>query len=91
MFEPIHGSAPDIAGQGVANPIGIFWSATETLRWLGEGEAADLLMRAIETVTASGVKTRDLGGTSNLAQVIEAVIVELKRSFSGVGNIKSKI
>lgn len=90
LFEPIHGSAPDIAGQGVANPIGTFWSAAEMLRWLGESEAADLLTKAIETVTASGVKTRDLGGIYNLAQVTEAVIVELKRSFSGVRNLKSK-
>jgi isocitrate/isopropylmalate dehydrogenase len=89
LFEPIHGSAPDIAGQGVANPIGTFWSAAEMLRWLGEGDAADLLMGSIETVTASGVKTRDLGGTSNLTQVTEAVIVELKKSFDGGRSIKS--
>lgn len=91
LFEPIHGSAPDIAGQGVANPIGTFWSAAEMLRWLGEGAAADLLMKAIGMVTASGVKTRDLGGTYNLAQVTEAVIAELKTSFSGAGNDKSTL
>ena len=89
LFEPIHGSAPDIAGQGIANPVGTFWSAAEMLRWLGEGAAADLLMKAIETVTASGAKTRDLGGTYDLAQVTEAVIVELKKSFSVARNIKS--
>ncbi|KAJ9150906.1 Tartrate dehydrogenase [Pleurostoma richardsiae] len=81
LFEPIHGSAPDIAGKGVANPIATFWSAAEMLRWLGEGEAANSLMRAIETVTASGIKTRDLGGTYHLVQVTEAVIAELKQSF----------
>ena len=88
LFEPIHGSAPDIAGQGVANPIGTFWSAAEMLRWLGESAAADLLLTAIETVTASGAKTKDLGGVYNLAQVTEAVIVEVKRSFDGEKNIK---
>ncbi|OIW32328.1 tartrate dehydrogenase [Coniochaeta ligniaria NRRL 30616] len=81
MFEPIHGSAPDIAGQGIANPIGTFWSAAEMLRWLGEEGAADLLMKAMETVTASGTKTRDVGGTCNLAQVTEAVIAELEQLF----------
>ncbi|PVH78287.1 tartrate dehydrogenase [Cadophora sp. DSE1049] len=91
LFEPIHGSAPDIAGQGIANPIGTFWSAAEMLRWLGEDAAADLLMKAIETVTASGVKTRDLGGTNDLAQVTEAVIVELKNSFSVTRNTKSRM
>lgn len=91
LFEPIHGSAPDIAGKGVANPVGTFWSAAEMLRWLGEGVAADLLLRAIETVTASGVKTKDLGGTYNLAQVTKAVIAELARSFNCEKEIKSKM
>lgn len=77
LFEPIHGSAPDITGQGVANPIGTFWSAAEMLRWLGEKAAADLLMKAIETVTASGVKTKDIGGTCNLEEVTNAIL-ELK-------------
>src|ERR1700744_676770 len=62
LFEPIHGSAPDIAGQGVTNPIGTFWSAAEMLGWLGECAAAALLLRAIGTVTASGAKTKDSGG-----------------------------
>lgn len=73
MFEPIHGSAPDIAGKGIANPIGAFWSAAEMVRWLGETEAANVLMEAISSVTASGVKTRDLGGTANTKEVTEAV------------------
>ncbi|EPE08047.1 tartrate dehydrogenase [Ophiostoma piceae UAMH 11346] len=84
LFEPIHGSAPDIAGLGVANPIGTFWSAAEMLRWLGEGAAADLLMGAVETVTAAGLKTKDLGGSSSLAQVTDAVISELRTSYSKV-------
>ncbi|KAL1875724.1 hypothetical protein VTK73DRAFT_9913 [Phialemonium thermophilum] len=82
LFEPIHGSAPDIAGHGVANPIGAFWSAAEMLRWLGEGVAANLLMEAIETVTDSGIKTRDLGGQCGLTEVTDAVILELQRSYS---------
>ncbi|KAL1905803.1 hypothetical protein Sste5344_008480 [Sporothrix stenoceras] len=82
LFEPIHGSAPDIAGQGVANPVGTFWSAAEMLRWLGEDAAADLLMKAIETVTASGLEAKDLGDTCNLKQVTNAVISELKNSYA---------
>ncbi|KAI0533741.1 tartrate dehydrogenase [Xylaria digitata] len=65
LFEPIHGSAPDIAGKGVANPVAAFWSAAEMMRWLGEAEAADCLMAAIHAVLAKGIKTRDLGGEAN--------------------------
>ncbi|KAH7128186.1 hypothetical protein B0J11DRAFT_264474 [Dendryphion nanum] len=79
MFEPIHGSAPDIAGQGIANPVGAFWSAAEMVRWLGEEEAADALMGAVERVTAKGVKTRDLGGTGNTEEVTDAVCAEIER------------
>ena len=63
LFQPVHGSAPDIAGQGIANPIGDFWSAQLMLDFLGERAAADLLMRAIETTLAEGqALTPDLGG-----------------------------
>ena len=78
MFEPIHGSAPDIVGQGIANPVAAFWSAAEMLRWLGEVVAADHLMKAIEQVTASGVKTRDVGGTAGTTDVTNEVIKVLK-------------
>lgn len=84
MFEPIHGSAPDIAGKGVANPVGAFWSAAEMVRWLGEGsldQTADKLMQAIENVTAAGVKTRDLAGKSNTKEVTEAVCREIDVVF----------
>ena len=84
MFEPIHGSAPDIAGKGIANPIGAFWSAAEMVRWLGAGkldETADKLMLAIENVTGAGVKTKDLGGESNTEEVTEAVCRELEKVF----------
>src|SRR5580765_6256004 len=74
MFEPIHGSAFDIAGQGIANPIGTFWSATLMLENLGEPAAAARLMRAIERVTADpALHTPDLGGKATTAQVTEAV------------------
>lgn len=87
MFEPIHGSAPDIAGQGVANPVGAFWSAAEMVRWLGGGkqgaekmvEAADCLMQAIENVTERGVRTRDLGGSSNTVEVTQAICGEIQK------------
>src|SRR5881227_2132981 len=65
MFEPIHGSAFDIMGQGLANPIGTFWSCVMLLEHLGEAEAAAKLMRAIESVTADPtLHTRDLGGSA---------------------------
>jgi tartrate dehydrogenase len=82
MFEPIHGSAPDIAGKGIANPVGAFWSAAEMVRWVGEEKAADGLMKAIENVTARGIKTRDLGGNEDTKGVTEAVCKEIEGLFS---------
>jgi tartrate dehydrogenase/decarboxylase/D-malate dehydrogenase len=73
MFEPIHGSAFDLVGKGVANPIGAFWTAVLMLEHLGEQPAAALLMRAIEDVTARGPRTRDLGGEASTAEVTRAV------------------
>lgn len=78
MFEPIHGSAFDITGKGIANPVGTFWSAVMMLEHLGEPAAADRLMRAIERVTAdAALHTPDLRGTATTAQVTEAVIAAL--------------
>ncbi|MFQ5567727.1 MAG: isocitrate/isopropylmalate family dehydrogenase, partial [Paracoccaceae bacterium] len=75
MFEPIHGSAFDIMGQGVANPVGAFWSASMMLEHLGEAGAAASLIGAIEQVTGAGrVLPRDLGGKATTAQVTAAVI-----------------
>ncbi|WP_425065977.1 tartrate dehydrogenase [Reyranella sp.] len=75
MFEPIHGSAFDIMGKGVANPIGTFWSAVMMLEHLGEPAAAGRLMKAIERVTADKrFHTPDLGGTARTADVTKAVI-----------------
>ena len=74
MFEPIHGSAFDIMGQGLANPVGTFWSVVMLLEHLGEVDAARQLMRAIEQVTSNpALHTRDLGGTATTEQVTQAV------------------
>src|SRR5579862_9560478 len=74
MFEPIHGSAFDIMGKGIANPVGTFWTAALMLEHLGEAEMARRLMQAIETVTADvKLHTRDLGGTAMMADVTDAV------------------
>ena len=77
MFEPIHGSAFDITGKGVANPIATFWTASMMLEHLGEAGAAKRLMKAIETVTAKKVFTPDLGGTARTADVTKAVLAAL--------------
>jgi tartrate dehydrogenase/decarboxylase / D-malate dehydrogenase len=75
MFEPIHGSAFDIMGKGIANPIGTFWSAVMMLEHLGEAGAATRLMRAIERVTADRrFHTPDLGGQARTADVTAGVI-----------------
>jgi tartrate dehydrogenase/decarboxylase / D-malate dehydrogenase len=78
MFEPIHGSAFDIMGKGLANPVGTFWSCVMLLEHLGEHAAAARLMAAIETVTATPeLHTRDLGGQAGTAQVTLAVCRQL--------------
>ncbi|SEB04984.1 tartrate dehydrogenase [Variovorax sp. YR216] len=78
MFEPIHGSAFDIMGKGLANPVGTFWSVVLLLEHLGEHEAAARVMEAVERVTANtALHTRDLGGTATTAQVTEAVCSQL--------------
>jgi tartrate dehydrogenase/decarboxylase/D-malate dehydrogenase len=74
MFEPIHGSAPDIVGQGIANPLGQIWSAAMMLEHLGEVAAAKALEQSIESVLAAGIKTPDLGGECGTEAVTDAVI-----------------
>lgn len=74
MFEPIHGSAPDIAGKNIANPIGQIWSAAIMLEHLGEQAAADCIVRGIEVVTSSGNLTTDLGGTAKTSEIAQQVI-----------------
>jgi tartrate dehydrogenase/decarboxylase / D-malate dehydrogenase len=73
IFEPVHGSAPDIAGQGIANPVGAIWSAALMLESLGEDEAARRLMRALETVCRDGPRTGDVGGDASTSEVGDAV------------------
>jgi tartrate dehydrogenase/decarboxylase/D-malate dehydrogenase len=79
MFEPIHGSAFDITGKGVANPIGCFWTGAMLLEHLGEAPAARRLMAAVEAVTARGeVLTPDLGGTATTDAVTRAVVAAIE-------------
>ena len=77
MFEPIHGSAFDIMGKGIANPIATFWTASMMLEHLGEAKAAGRLMAAIEKVTENGPRTPDLGGQAGSADVTRAVLAAL--------------
>jgi tartrate dehydrogenase/decarboxylase/D-malate dehydrogenase len=80
MFEPVHGSAPDIAGRGVANPMGAILSGALMLRQLKLQEAAGKLEDAVEAVVAAGVKTRDLGGSATTTEFADEVIQRLKAS-----------
>jgi tartrate dehydrogenase/decarboxylase / D-malate dehydrogenase len=73
LFEPVHGSAPDLAGRGIANPAGAIWSASLMLEHLGEPEAAAALLRALEDVCRDAPRTRDVGGEATTREVGEAV------------------
>jgi tartrate dehydrogenase/decarboxylase/D-malate dehydrogenase len=77
MFEPVHGSAPDIAGQGIANPIAAIWTVALMLDHLGLAEEAAAVMGAIRATTASGVVTPDLGGTASTTEVGDEVLANL--------------
>ena len=77
MFEPIHGSAPDIAGKGIANPIGQIWSGALMLDHLGEKQAADSIVKAISTTTKAGILTPDLGGSARTSDVADSVCKHL--------------
>jgi len=74
MFEPIHGSAFDITGKGIANPVASLWTAAQMLEHLGEAEVAARLMRAVEQVTGAGVLTPDVGGKATTKEVTAAVV-----------------
>jgi tartrate dehydrogenase/decarboxylase/D-malate dehydrogenase len=78
MFEPVHGSAPDIAGHGIANPIGQLWTGVLMLEHLGLQPAADRLMTAIATVIEHGPRTPDLGGVATTREVADAVLRRLR-------------
>lgn len=80
MFEPIHGSAFDITGKGIANPVATFWTGAQMLEHLGETDAAQRLMRAIERVTAAGILTPDVGGTATTKQVTDAMVAAIHSS-----------
>ncbi len=77
LFEPVHGSAPDIAGQGIANPVAAIWAAAMMLEHLGEPDGARLLEDAFGGVLASGVRTRDLGGAATTEDFARAVLERL--------------
>jgi tartrate dehydrogenase/decarboxylase / D-malate dehydrogenase len=73
MFEPVHGSAPDISGKKIANPIGQIWSGAMMLEHLGHSDAADCVVSAIEQVLSAGPKTPDLGGKASTSDVGQAI------------------
>ena len=73
IFEPVHGSAPDIAGKGIANPMGAIWSAALMLEQLGENEASARLMQALEAVCREGPRTGDIGGNASTSEVGDAI------------------
>lgn len=79
MFEPVHGSAPDIVGKGLANPIGQIWTAKMMLDHFGEAELGTFLLDAIEAVTAKGIVTADLGGSHSTEDVTNAIIDEVQK------------
>ena len=80
MFEPIHGSAFDITGKGIANPVATFWTACQMLEHLGETAPADRLMKAVEDVCAAGIMTPDVGGKATTREVTDAVIASIRGS-----------
>lgn len=82
MFEPIHGSAFDITGKGIANPVATFWTAAEMLAWLGEEDASKKLLDCVENVCERGVLTRDLGGSATTKEVTDAVVEEIQKLAS---------
>lgn len=80
MFEPIHGSAPDIVGKGIANPIGSIWSGALMLEHLGEPEAAAAIVQAIEATIESGNHTVDLGGNATTAEITTQILKHVEQS-----------
>lgn len=86
LYEPIHGSAPDIAGRGIANPVGAIWSCALLLEWsLGLREAADLVRSAVRSAVAEGIRTPDIGGRADTAQVVAAIIDRVHALYRAAG------
>jgi tartrate dehydrogenase/decarboxylase/D-malate dehydrogenase len=79
LFEPVHGSAPTIAGKGIVNPMAAVWAACLMLDHLGLGEASGLLMRALESVARSGPHTADIGGRASTREVGAAIVAAIGR------------
>ena len=87
MFEPVHGSAPDIAGRGIANPLGAMWSASMMLDHLGQPDAGAALLAGIEAVVAGGaVRTPDLGGTATTRELADAVLAATRDTYSSLAS-----
>ena len=78
MFEPVHGSAPDIAGKGIANPMGQIWCGAMMLDHLGFADGGELVMQALTDTLAAGMTTADIGGRSNTREVTEAVCTRIR-------------
>jgi methanogen homoisocitrate dehydrogenase len=81
LFEPVHGSAPDIAGKGIANPIATVLSAKMLLEWAGKQEAAKAIQRAVDGTISDGKLTPDLGGGSSTAEVQSAILKHLEKEL----------
>ncbi|GGC76421.1 putative tartrate dehydrogenase/decarboxylase [Thalassobacillus devorans] len=84
MFEPVHGSAPDIAGQGIANPIAQIWSAALMLDHLGRKDLHDMVVTAIEKTLAEGYRTKDLGGEHSTKEMGEAIRANVRKQLQEV-------
>lgn len=80
LFEPVHGSAPDIHGKGIANPVAMIWSAALMLQFLGEQAAHDAIVHAIETVLRDGPRTPDLGGTARTTDMGQAIAARIEKA-----------
>ncbi len=86
LFEPIHGSAPDIAGQGKANPAGAIWAGALMLEHVGYAETGSRILAALEETLEAGTKTGDLGGTADTGEMTDAVI-----DAAGVGAVRERV
>ncbi|GAM36780.1 hypothetical protein EIK77_001793 [Talaromyces pinophilus] len=80
IFEPVHGSAFDITGKGVANPVATLWCASEMLAWIGEKEAAAILLQAVEDICSQGICTPDLGGNVGTIEFGQAVVQAIEKT-----------